>query len=173
VTWKIRRENGADLDLQIEFARLVQARAEATRQEVSPAQIWRIFADEYLAPAEPTTAELAPGADVPTVVLYVDDQAEMLPPAAKPGRLSAIEAALRPAGIDAHAIAHGGSRLGYFRREGSESGCAVYARYAADEHQVWGVGIDPDVVEASFAAVRSALHRARESAEVSPVDGPQ
>jgi 2-isopropylmalate synthase len=94
------------------------------------------------------------------VALYVDGRNSRSPAgrASAADPLRAIETALGSAGIAVRSI----RRIGYTNAKHAESGAefAVYARCGIGRRLTWGVGIDRDVVAASFTAVRSALRRA-------------
>ncbi|HEY2982218.1 MAG TPA: 2-isopropylmalate synthase [Anaerolineales bacterium] len=148
--------------LQIEFARRVQAHADATRGEITPAQIWRIFAEEYLMDSQPSPSSVdgAPadsGQNVIVNSLYVDSRTRLVD-GGHQELIRTINAALSPAGIPVQAV----RRIGRVRSKHADLNAeiAVYARCAIGKRLMWGVGVDSDIGAASLAAVRSAISRA-------------
>ncbi|MER5353625.1 2-isopropylmalate synthase [Kitasatospora sp. NPDC002551] len=172
----LRTEHQLDLPrgLQIEFSRVVQARTDADGGEVTPAELWAMFAEEYLPAGAPEAGEA--GRDVPawgrlnlvshrtsTVVdekdtLVVDvrlDGSERRLEAVGSGPIDAFVAALAGLGIDVqvrdyaeHALAQGG-----------DARAAAYVECAVNDRVFWGVGIDSSIVSASLKAVVSAVNR--------------
>jgi 2-isopropylmalate synthase len=52
-------------------------------------------------------------------------------------------------------------------RTGEDAAAAAYVELAIDGRTVWGVGIDPNIVTASLAAIVSAVGRAIDDVAVS------
>jgi 2-isopropylmalate synthase len=156
--------------LQIDFACVVQAFADQTQREVTPEQLWQVFADEYLLADElPMPPPRGAAEDEPAVAasLYVDGRTHGIS-AEFAETFSGIEAELRRTGIAVLGVyptwPSGPPTVGAEADTGAEIDTgiefAVYAECGVGEQVTWGVGIDSDVVAASRAAVRSALRRA-------------
>ncbi|MGW6914497.1 2-isopropylmalate synthase [Kitasatospora sp. NPDC054939] len=172
----LRTEHQLDLPrgLQIEFSRVVQARTDADGGEVTPAELWAMFAGEYLPAGSPEAGEAGRGVPAwgrlnlvshrtSTVVdekdsLVVDvrlDGAERRLEAVGSGPIDAFVTALAGLGIDVqvrdyaeHALAQGG-----------DARAAAYVECAVNDRVFWGVGIDSSIVSASLKAVVSAVNR--------------
>ena len=171
VAYLLKTDHHLDLPrrLQIEFSQVVQARTDAEGGEVSSAEIWSIFADEYLpAPADrdadrwgrfellatKTESELG-GAVTLETRIRVGDEVET----ASGSGNGPIAAFLDVLGRHGHEI-----RLyDYVEHAMSASGDALAAAYVelqVGERRLWGVGIDADISTASLKAIVSAVNRA-------------
>ena len=144
-------------DLQIEFARTVQALADDEGAELSPERIRECFAREYLTapePSEPSEPPEQDGAAPEPVVaaLYVDGLA------GDPDRLLLeAAAACAPLGVgvsDLHLIGSGGEPAG------PGTAVTVYAHCRAGRREAWGAGVAPDLPVALRAAISVATARA-------------
>ncbi|WP_443333956.1 2-isopropylmalate synthase [Streptomyces sp. CB02056] len=151
--------HGLDLPrgLQIEFARTVQAVAEATGAEVAPDRIGRLFEREYRSTADETKPLAVRHAPVPTE-LFVDGAG----PASADGTVRAEEvrslgATLAPWGVEVRDVRHTGPE-GKSADPGREA--AVYARCAFPDGPAWGFGRGPGLHAAAFSAIRAAAARA-------------
>ncbi|HEX4814647.1 MAG TPA: 2-isopropylmalate synthase [Nonomuraea sp.] len=132
-------------DLQIEFAQVVQALADAERGEIAPARLKKLFEAEYaVRPAPP------PDAAGTVATLHLDGPAD--PPA-----VAAARAALTRHGVTIRLVNHADAA----RRGPADRGAVVYAQCAIGGETVWGAGIERDLVAAALAAVGSAVERAR------------
>ncbi|TDD00981.1 2-isopropylmalate synthase [Nonomuraea deserti] len=132
-------------ELQREFARLVQARAELRGSELSPDQVWELFQEEYLSRDERPGA-LGAGGDRITATLHMDGQREQA--------VRAIGATLAPLGVDVRAVHRSGGAEQVASME-----TTVYAECKVDGETVWGVGVATNVVDATLTAVGSAARR--------------
>ncbi len=171
VAYLLKTDHHLDLPrrLQIEFSQVVQARTDAEGGEVSSAEIWSIFSDEYLpAPADrdeerwgrfellatKTESELG-GAVTLETRIRVGDEVET----ASGSGNGPIAAFLDILGRHGHEI-----RLyDYVEHAMSASGDALAAAYVelqVGERRLWGVGIDADISTASLKAIVSAVNRA-------------
>lgn len=174
VAYVMKADHSLDLPrrLQIEFSQVIQRKAESEGGEVSPAQIWDSFADEYLPTAhlpgsEPwgrfslvkhNLASEVDGDSVVNVVLH-DRGNEITLSGTGNGPIAAFCDALAGHGVDVrvhdyheHALSAGGDA-----KAASYLECAVHGRV------LWGVGIDSSIVTASLKAVVSAVNRADRS----------
>jgi 2-isopropylmalate synthase len=139
--------------LLVEFARVVQARADAEGGEISPGRILDLFRREYLrAPRSPRFPE--PDGEPVLTTLYVDGGGFD----AGTGRVDAVERVRRSLaahGLDLRAVHHA-DRSGRHARMDT----AVYAECQAGGQAFWGAGLDGDIETAALSAVCSALIRA-------------
>ncbi|GAA3166340.1 2-isopropylmalate synthase [Planomonospora alba] len=141
-------------DLQIDFARVVQARADAEGGEITPDRVKEIFEREYTATAE-LPVPLASGTELVTTSIHIDGDGFDVG-AARTDAVQAVRATLSRWGFDVRAVHRTGP---VDRRPGGE--VAVYAECRLDGRTAWGAGVDRDVEAAALAAVRSAVIRAR------------
>jgi 2-isopropylmalate synthase len=163
-------KNGHKLDLprrmQIEFSKIIQAKTDSEGGEVTPAQIWSVFQDEYLPTTDnawgrialrsaPQTATADDGSDVLTVQAVVDGVETELTGTGN-GPISAFFDALAGIGIDARLLDYSEHTMS----EGASARAASYIECAIDGKVLWGIGIDPNTVRASLQAVTSAVNRA-------------
>ena len=164
VSYLLEQEHGLALPrrLQIEFSRAIQRVTDETGSEVTASAVFEIFSKEYLAQNSPWTlikhritgdpsaaegkhftieAEFDVGGERRTLTGSGD------------GAISAFVDCLgipvRVMDYHEHAIGTG---------TGTRAACYVEARIA-DAPTGFGVGIDKDIVTASFKAVLSALNR--------------
>ncbi|MFG3055216.1 2-isopropylmalate synthase [Kitasatospora sp. NPDC048239] len=172
----MRTEHQLDLPrgLQIEFSRAVQARTDESGGEVTPAELWAIFVEEYLPAGSPEAGPLAAGAKewgrmallahrTSAVVdekdaLVVDlrlDGAERRLEAAGNGPIDAFVAGLADLGIDVRVHDYAEHALS----AGGDARAAAYVECAVDGRAFWGVGIDSSIVTASLKALVSAVNR--------------
>ena len=162
-------KNGHKLDLprrmQIEFSRIIQAKTDTEGGEVTPAQIWAVFRDEYLpTPDNPwgrielrsaQTSTSSDGTDALTVGAVVDGTPTTLTGTGN-GPISAFFDALASIGIDARLLDYSEHTLS----EGASAQAASYIECAIDGRVLWGIGVDPNTTRASLQAVVSAVNRA-------------
>ncbi len=150
--------------LQMEFSRVVQAHADTEGGEVSPDQLWEIFETEYLTPTTPLEvlkcSNLSNGDGYSIRTLVRQDGAERDVTGEGNGPVSAFVDAIATLGYSVrvldyveHALTSGGDALAAAYVE-------VEVAIGEDEHTVWGVGLDPSIVNASLKAVASAVNRA-------------
>jgi len=135
--------------LQIEFARSVQALAEATGTEVGPAQIKELFQQEYVAPGTRPEA-LRTSRDPVSVTLYIagiDDA----------GHAEAVQM-LEPWGIEVHRQSAAG--LAPAPDQGHDATVTVYAACSFAGEVSWGAGLGATAQAAALRAVRAAIVRA-------------
>ncbi|MER7708130.1 2-isopropylmalate synthase [Kitasatospora sp. NPDC097605] len=172
----LRTEHQLDLPrgLQIEFSRVVQARTDAGGGEVTPAELWALFAEEYLPAGSPEAGEAtrtvpawgrvhlvshrtsAVVDEKDTLVVDVRlDGAERRLEAVGSGPIDAFAAALAGLGIDVQVRDYAEHALG----QGGDARAAAYVECAVNDRVFWGVGIDSSIVSASLKAVVSAVNR--------------
>ncbi|MEN3537593.1 2-isopropylmalate synthase [Microbispora sp. ZYX-F-249] len=148
--------HGLDLPrgLRADFARRVQALADADGGELTPERLLEVFEREYMRPGGP----MPPAVEARgTVTLHIAAGWSRTGPAGTDA-VPAVRAALARHGLRVSAVHHvrpaGGAGAA------GRGDAAVYAEYRTDGACHWGAGIDGDVVKAALAAVRSAAGRA-------------
>jgi 2-isopropylmalate synthase len=150
------------LGLRIDFARVVQARADTTGSELTPAQMWRLFSEEYIVDAgRPSSTDSGqrpppdPGGMV--AVLYLDGRTRGLDDGY--AQLDhALAATLAAQDVELRAVHVVDVPLPWAADANPE--IAVYAECAADGQMTWGAGIGLDVLAAAGSAIQSAIRRA-------------
>jgi 2-isopropylmalate synthase len=169
VAYIMKTEHHMDLPrrLQIEFSGVVQRGVDQDGGEVSPAELWSRFRDEYLPnPENPwarfevvnvVTDSTVDGAT--TIEATVRDRGESHtvtgtgngPIAAFIDGMSKIEGMpdMRVLDYAEHALSAGG-----------DAQAAAYVECAVGDRVLWGVGVDPSIVTASIKAIVSAVNRA-------------
>ncbi|MET3920686.1 2-isopropylmalate synthase [Arthrobacter sp. UYEF20] len=169
VAYLLKNEHNLDLPrrAQIEFSGVIQKQTDTVGGEVSGAQLWQVFQDEYLPSAAAgtqwgryalgaiSTETDEDGAMTLTASLKVDGT-QVRRTGTGNGPIAALLSILRQDGVDVrvldyseHALSEGGSAL-----------AAAYVECAVGERVLWGVGIDANTSTASLKAVISAVNRA-------------
>ncbi len=149
--------------LQIEFSQAVQKITDGEGGEVSPKEMWDVFADEYLAPIRPLermrqkvdAAEVDGGTDTITAVVKVDGVEREIVGAGN-GPLAAFVDALGAVGFDVSVLDYSEHAMS----SGEEAQAAAYVEASVGGRTVWGVGIANSITTASLRAVVSAVNRA-------------
>jgi len=169
VAYLLKTDHALDLPrkLQIEFSGVVQAKTDAEGGEVTSAQIWDIFQDEYLPAAiddakwgrfelkrTRTSSDL--GGEVALEVDLRIGESVVPTTATGNGPIAAFLKVMADQGIDVqlydyveHALSAGGDAY-----------AAAYVELNVNGVRLWGVGIDADISTASLKAVVSAVNRA-------------
>ncbi|MGP4111056.1 2-isopropylmalate synthase [Streptomyces sp. 4N509B] len=177
VAYVLKSDHHLDLPrrMQVEFSRIIQEKTDAEGGEITPAEIWRVFADEYLPSSEPgagwgrialreaQTSTSVDGRDQLTVEAVVDEADTVLTGTGN-GPLAAFFDALERAGVIGEAAGQEVRLLDYVEHtmsEGAGSKAAAYIECAVGDRVLWGVGIDANIVRASLKAVVSAVNRAQ------------
>ncbi|GAA3734212.1 2-isopropylmalate synthase [Streptomyces tremellae] len=167
VAYVLKNDHHLDLPrrMQIEFSRIIQAKTDAEGGEVTPAEIWAVFQDEYLPnPDNPwgriqlrsgqSTVDTE-GRDTLTVTATVDGEEHELRGTGN-GPISAFFEALAAVSVDARLLDYQEHTLS----EGARAQAASYIECAIDGKVLWGIGIDANTTRASLKAVVSAVNRA-------------
>ncbi|MDU0346045.1 2-isopropylmalate synthase [Microbacterium sp. KSW2-29] len=169
VAYLLKADHAIDLPrkLQIEFSGVVQARTDAEGGEVSSAQIWDIFTDEYLPSTNDdqrwgrfellsTRSSSDMSGDVHLDVSLRDGDSTHPASAVGNGPVAAFLEIVRSQGFDVtlydyveHALSSGG-----------DAQAAAYVELQVDDQRLWGVGIDGDISTASLKAIVSGVNRA-------------
>ncbi|MFF3710979.1 alpha-isopropylmalate synthase regulatory domain-containing protein, partial [Streptomyces phaeochromogenes] len=164
----LKNDHSLDLPrrMQIEFSKIIQAKTDAEGGEISPAQIWSVFQDEYLPASENSWGRIvlrsaqasiaADGGDTLTVEACVDGVDTVLTGSGN-GPISAFVDALTRIGVDARVLDYSEHTLS----EGAGAQAASYIECAIDGRVRWGVGIDTNATWASLKAAASAVNRLR------------
>ncbi|GAA2984565.1 2-isopropylmalate synthase [Streptomyces fulvorobeus] len=167
IAYVLKNDHKLDLPrrMQIEFSRIIQAKTDAEGGEVTPAQIWSTFQDEYLPNPENAWGRVqlrsgqsttdTDGRDTLTVEATVDGTDTVLTGTGN-GPISAFFEALQAIGIDARLLDY----TEHTMSEGASAQAASYIECAIDGKVLWGIGIDANTTRASLKAVVSAVNRA-------------
>ncbi|GHJ37706.1 2-isopropylmalate synthase [Streptomyces sp. TS71-3] len=168
IAYVLKNEHKLDLPrrMQIEFSKIIQAKTDAEGGEVTPADIWSTFRDEYLPnPENPwgriqvrtgqTTTDTKDGVDTLTVEAEVDGVDTVLTGSGN-GPISAFFDALGSIGLDVRLLDYQEHTMS----EGASAQAASYIECAIGDSVLWGIGIDANTTRASLKAVVSAVNRA-------------
>ncbi|OBG18562.1 2-isopropylmalate synthase [Mycolicibacterium celeriflavum] len=165
VAYIMKADHGLALPrrLQIEFSQAIQQITDGEGGEVSPKEMWDVFAEEYLAPVRPlerirqkvTASEVDGGTDTIEAVVKVDGVEREIVGAGN-GPLAAFCDALGALGYQISVLDYSEHALS----AGEEAQAAAYVEASIDGKTVWGVGIAPSITTASLRAVVSAVNRA-------------
>lgn len=166
VAYIMKEEHHLDLPrrLQIELSGVIQQHTDEVGGEVSPEQMWQIFATEYLVSHQPHRAVTIDSYETSTV----DGKVELAVSTAVGGAtreltgvgngpIDAFTYALEAVGIRVRVLDYAEHALS----AGGDARAAAYVECDVDGVTVWGVGVDANIVTASLDAVASAVNRAR------------
>jgi 2-isopropylmalate synthase len=149
VAYVMNTWHGMDLPagLRAEFAGIVQTAAEADGGELTPAEIRRLFDEQYLANSVPLRYQESLSA----VTLYIDE-----PPAgsAESQAVGALSFRLAAWGAEVNVV----PRTGTTSNRGHDAQM-MYAECIIDGSPVWGAGRGSDSIAAAGAAIGSAFAR--------------
>ncbi|MFJ4921855.1 2-isopropylmalate synthase [Streptomyces sp. NPDC088725] len=167
IAYVLKNDHQLDLPrrMQIEFSRTIQAKTDADGGEITPAEIWAVFQDEYLPNPDDAWGRIQlrsgqsttdkDGQDTLTIEAVVDGvEAELT--GTGNGPISAFFEALAAVGIDARLLDYQEHTMS----EGARAQAASYIECAIDGKVLWGIGIDANTTRASLKAVISAVNRA-------------
>ena len=169
VAYLLKSEHNLDLPrrAQIEFSHVIQDLADAQGGEVSGADLWRVFQDEYL-PADAGEAQWGryrlrsvssasgeDGAFRMEAELEVDGVTQTRT-AQGNGPIDAFLRILGEEGVDVRVLDYSEHALS----EGGAAMAAAYVEAAVGDRVLWGVGLDHNTTTASLKAVVSAVNRA-------------
>ena len=160
--------------MQIELSGIVQRHADKFGGEITPDQLWRIFADEYLPHTEAdglspwgryrlASATVSAGDGSSTalearVVERIEGKKDKrhLIEASGNGPIDAFVTALSTIGADVHVLDYAEHALA----SGRDATAAAYVECDVAGQTLWGCGIDPSTMRASLNAIISAVNRA-------------
>ena len=169
VAYLLKSEHNLDLPrrAQIEFSHVIQDLADSQGGEVSGADLWRVFQDEYL-PADAAEAQWGryrlrsvssasgeDGAFRMEAELEVDGVTQTRA-AQGNGPIDAFLRILGEEGVDVRVLDYSEHALS----EGGAAMAAAYVEAAVGDRVLWGVGLDHNTTTASLKAVVSAVNRA-------------
>ncbi|MGU3290919.1 2-isopropylmalate synthase [Williamsia sp. M5A3_1d] len=148
--------------LQIEFSREIQKITDGEGGEVSPKEMWDVFADEYLHPLRPLerisqrvdAAETDDGEDRISAVVKVDGVEKEIAGRGN-GPLAAFVDALGTVGFNIRILDYSEHAM----TAGFDASAASYVETEIDGEVVWGVGIATSITTATLRAVVSAVNR--------------
>jgi 2-isopropylmalate synthase len=163
VAYIMKTEHLLDLPrrLQIEFSQVIQARTDDSGGEVMPAEMWDIFAAEYLSAAGRVAlnshrrASVEGEHDVLAVTVLLDGEQREVTGVGN-GPIDAFAHALAAVGVDVRVLDYHEHALS----AGGDAKAAAYLECAVGERVLWGVGVDSNIVTASLKAMVSAINRA-------------
>ena len=163
VAYLMKAEHRLDLPrrMQIEFSRVIQAHTDIEGGEVTAAQMWGIFATEYLAEAplsllDHQSSSVVESKHALTAEISADGQAQQVEGIGN-GPISAFCDALATIGIEARVLDYTEHAL----TQGTDAQAAAYVECEIGGQVYWGVGVDTNTASASMRAVLSAVNRSR------------
>ncbi|HEX6795185.1 MAG TPA: 2-isopropylmalate synthase [Casimicrobiaceae bacterium] len=177
IAYLLERDYGLALPrlLQIEFSQVVQGITDATGKELTAADLHAAFHREYVARGAPIqyvdhrTGHVAGGHEQLTARLAVDG-VETLVAGSGNGPVDAFVHGLREKlRIDVHVLAYHEHATG----TGEDATAVAYVQLRAGAANVYGVGLDPNIVTATLKAVTAAVNRACAQGQIAlgtPVD---
>jgi 2-isopropylmalate synthase len=163
VAYVMKAEHQLDLPrrLQIDFSRIIQQHVDTDGGEVSPQQIWDMFAEHYLSRRTPLRvlrhrlSDDGEGHDEICASVWVEGEEHQITGSGN-GPIAAFVDALAALGFDVRV-------LDYFEHAmsaGDNAAAAAYLECSVGEQVLWGVGVSGSIVTASLNAVVSAVNRA-------------
>ena len=169
VAYLLKNEHNLDLPrrAQIEFSGVIQQRTDTVGGEVSAAELWTIFKDEYL-PSEdagrqwgryrigPFTTSTDDDGEVTLGARLMIDGVAHHRTGTGNGPIAALLAILSEDGMDVRVLDYSEHALS----EGGDARAAAFVECAVGERVLWGVGIDSNTSTSSLEAVISAVNRA-------------
>ncbi|CCQ14661.1 2-isopropylmalate synthase 1 [Rhodococcus sp. AW25M09] len=170
VAYIMKSDHGLNLPrrLQIEFSQSVQRITDGEGGEVSPKEMWDVFAEEYLTPIRPlerikqsvVAAEHDGGTDSITATVKVDGVEQEISGSGN-GPLASFVDALSTIGYDVSVLDYSEHAMS----AGDDAQAAAYVEASVTSPAgvattVWGVGIATSITTASLRAVVSAVNRA-------------
>ena len=161
----MKSEHHLDLPrrLQLEFSRVVQRHTDDEGGEVTPDEMWRIFAADYLSPSTPlslvsvSSASMGDGHEVRATVVDRGVEREIAgegngPVSAFVDALASLGYQVRVLDYTEHALSSGSGAL-------AASYVEAEVGHGEDARQLWGVGLHESIVTSSLRAVVSAVNR--------------
>lgn len=175
VAYIMRTENKLELPrrLQIEFSAVIQTHTDTEGGEVTPAQMWDYFQDEYLPSSDSPWGRFK----LKTVAVDSDVEGDTRVKVAMSdktsggvevegvgnGPIAAFCNAMAQVGVDVRVLDYHEHAMS----SGGDAQAASYVECAVAGQMLWGVGIDSSIVTSSLKAVVSAVNRAERTKETS------
>ena len=162
ISYLLETEHGIDLPrrLQIEFSQVVQAVMDVQGREMSAADLWQVFEREYRLDGrllDNYHLDEGDGRVRLSAQLRVDGETVALRGQGN-GPVDAFAAALRAAfGSELQVLDYHEHAIG----TGAHARAAAYIEMRVGSRVLYGVGIDADIVAASFRALLSGMARAQ------------
>jgi 2-isopropylmalate synthase len=173
ISYLLETEYGIELPrrLQIEFSQVVQAVMDVQGREMTAADLWRMFESEYRLDSRLLDSyrlgEQSAGQVQLQAILHIDDQALPLSGQGN-GPVDAFAAALQAAcDVPVQVLDYHEHAIG----SGAKARAAAYIEMRVGDRRLHGVGIDADIVAASFKALLSGAARAQ-ALRLAVVDSP-
>ena len=175
VAYIMRTENKLELPrrLQIEFSAVIQQHTDTEGGEVTPAQMWEYFQDEYLPNSDSPWGRfklktVAVDSDVEgdtKVKVSMSDKTsgDVEVEGVGNGPIAAFCNAMAQVGVDVRVLDYHEHAMS----SGGDAQAASYVECAVAGQMLWGVGIDSSIVTSSLKAVVSAVNRAERNKELS------
>lgn len=155
--------------LQVDFARVVQARADAEGGEIAPGRVMELFEREYLEYAALPLPLVFAGDPVVAELHFDGDGFDL--GGGRSARVQAVRDALARWGVEVRAVHHTARDVPVAREAGAE--VAVYAEcWTSGGGARWGAGLAAEPEAAALAAVRAAMSRARLDPAAAPIRRP-
>ncbi|MPZ64618.1 MAG: 2-isopropylmalate synthase [Pseudonocardiaceae bacterium] len=163
VAYVMKAEHQLDLPrrLQIEFSRTVQEVTDSDGGEVSPEEMWDVFATHYLQRQTPLWVlrhRLTDDGDgryrIDAAVEVEGEQHEIA--GSGNGPIAAFVDAVAGVGFDVRVLDYSEHAMS----AGDDASAAAYVECAIGDQVLWGVGVSGSIVTASLNAVVSAVNRA-------------
>ncbi|MEV4311223.1 2-isopropylmalate synthase [Actinocrispum sp. NPDC049592] len=163
VAYVMKTEHQLELPrrLQIEFSGVIQKMTDSEGGEVSPQQMWDVFATEYLSLTSPLVLQRhrlsddGQGHDEIAAVVSVEGDTHEVTGNGN-GPIAAFVDALASVGYDVRVLDYSEHAL----TAGDDARAAAYVECTVGDRVWWGVGVDSSIVTASLRAVVSAVNRA-------------
>ncbi|WP_026316488.1 2-isopropylmalate synthase [Actinokineospora enzanensis] len=147
--------------LQIEFSQVIQAVTDSEGGEVTPKEMWDVFATEYLDRVSPLRlrrnriSDDGEGRDEIAATVEVEGEEHEVRGVGN-GPIAAFVDALATVGYDVRVLDYTEHALS----SGDDARAAAYVECTIGEKTFWGVAVDSSIVTASLRAVVSAVNRA-------------
>jgi len=172
IAYLLEKEHGLNMPrrLQMEFSQTIQVIADRSGKELSTAQIWEVFQEEYLATRDPysfvehRTAPDTHATELRTLTAtIVDGGKERIINGRGNGPIDAfVDAMRRHCGVDIEVVDYHEHAAG----AGANATAVAYVELRTPHQEsLFGVGIHSNIVTASLRAMISAVNRAHRLAE--------
>src|SRR5689334_19025927 len=165
VAYIMKSDHGLALPrrLQIEFSQAIQKITDGEGGEVTPKEMWNVFAVEYLSSIRPLerikqrvdASEDDSGVTGITATVKINGVETEISGQGN-GPLAAFVHALGTVGFDVAVLDYSEHAMS----SGDDAQAAAYVEASVSGRTVWGVGIAPSITSASLRAVVSAVNRA-------------